>query len=229
MLFCHTFPVVKMFLFNGFKIPKFYKSSECRWCPECALSIDRRSSCRHWREQHQGPKEDFLVQDPGLENKTIDGIRLHNNEIEFRLCEHSISTPQIKKRWFSIDQLAGSTALLNYVTDDTDLTRSESLIELIEGPVVTRYLNEILNFKTDKTLGTLVFCSLCRENVTASECHVWVHDVVPTVPHAYCHECITGYTNQDPDLNDSYNAQLNIDICPECRGPGKSAPAYFYF
>ena len=224
-----------MFLFNGFPIPKFYKSSECRWCPECALSIDRRSSCRHWREQHEGPQEEFLLEDPQLDNKSIDKVRLRNGEIQFRLVERSISTPQVKKRWFAIHEICGSTAFLRFVTEPNDLTREQIEIDILEGPVVTRYLSEIVNFKSRFQLSDTIDCTLCCESTQASMAHVWIHQDPTIVPHAFCESCVNRYKNSNPRLNDSYDTILDLTQCPNCKGPSgtsisaSSAPAFFYF
>ena len=221
--------------YNGHQIPKFHKSPECRWCPECGLSIDRRSSCRHWREQHQGPQEQFLENDPQLENKSIDKVRINNDEIQFRLVEKSISTPQEKKRWIAIQEICGSTAFLNFVTNSTDLTREQSEISILEGPVVTRYLSEMINFKSQYQISDNIDCTLCGFPTAASMAHVWIHRDVPCVPHGFCEECVINYKTQNPRLNDSYDTILDLTKCPNCNGksgtsvPASSAATFFYF
>ena len=73
---------------------------------------------------HSGPREDFLLVDPKIDNKYVDKARVKDGMVQFRLCERSISTTQIKKQWFDIDRLCGSNAVMEYATNTTDLTRS---------------------------------------------------------------------------------------------------------
>ena len=174
------------------QLPPFFKENT-RHCPACAISVSRASECRHWREKHSGPREDFLLIDPQIDNKFVDKARVQNGIVQFRLCERSISTTQIKKTWFDIDKICGSNAVMQYATNPNDLTRSMEEINIIEGDIVTRYLSELINFKTSTDITDQIFCSYCQDNTPASLANVWVHENVPTVPHHFCNDCMTDF------------------------------------
>ena len=80
------------------EIPEFYTKEETRFCHACGISVCRASECRHWREMHSGPKEDFYLVDPRIHNKYVDKARVRNGMVQFRLCEQSISISQIKSK-----------------------------------------------------------------------------------------------------------------------------------
>ena len=68
--------------------PDFKPGKETKFCPACALSIDRRSFARHWRDKHSGPREDYLEDDPRINNKTIDKIRIFNGTVQYRVNDY---------------------------------------------------------------------------------------------------------------------------------------------
>ena len=133
--------------------PKFPKSKEIGWCSGndgCGCSIDRRSFSRHRTTKHRGQNDvNFQSQnDPSLP-KTIDKIKFDQNDnlIKLRIVEIGLMTEQIKKNWHPITDVAGSDALVEFLTNSEGLDRTQ--LNLIEHPIVTNTFAEVLNAKVN--------------------------------------------------------------------------------
>ena len=81
--------------------------------------------------------------------KTIDKIKFDQNDnlIKLRIVEIGLMTEQLKKIWHPITDVAGSDALVEFLTNSEGLDRTQ--LNLIEHPIVTNTFAEVLNAKVN--------------------------------------------------------------------------------